>query len=104
MYKIGKFTKTINPIEQFSSRGPNFQIVETIVIWGSPNRSHCLFSPRYSAAPTKQKVFKYIVLGHLVKRGITEFRRGIPDVLLTHEKNFTAVIIGYISIRCYDVW
>ena len=28
---------------------------------------------------------------------------GIPDVLLIHEKNFTAVIIGYISIRCYDV-
>ena len=28
----------------------------------------------------------------------------IPDVLLTHKKNFTAVIIGYniISIRCYD--
>ena len=40
----------------------------------------------------------------LVKRGITEFRRGIPDVHLTHEKNFTAVVIGYISIRCYDVW
>ena len=29
---------------------------------------------------------------------------GIPDVLLTHEKNFTAVIIGFIRIRCYDVW
>ena len=40
----------------------------------------------------------------LVKRGITEFRHGIPDVHLTHKKNFTAVIIGYISIRCYDVW
>ena len=29
---------------------------------------------------------------------------GIPDVFLTCEENFTAVIIGYISIRCYDVW
>ena len=42
--------------------------------------------------------------GPLVKCGITEFRLGIPDVLLTHEKNFTVVIIGYISIRFYDVW
>ena len=40
----------------------------------------------------------------LVKHGIMQFDRGIPNVLLTHKKNFTAVIIGYISIRCYDVW
>ena len=52
----------------------------------------------------KAAILVHILQWPLVKRGITEFRRGIPDVLLTHEKNFTAVIMGYISIRCYDVW
>ena len=37
------------------------------------------------------------------RHGIMEFWHGIPGVLLTHEKNFTA-IIGYIStykvLRC----
>ena len=39
----------------------------------------------------------------LVKRGIMEFWRGILNVLFNYKKNFTAVIIGYISIKCYDV-
>ena len=82
----------------------------------SSNRFKFLYSYCYNNIipllnPTKMKwlsVIKYLktvlYYNNLVKHGITELQCIILNVLLAHEKNFTAVIIGCISIRRYDVW
>lgn len=111
-YKIGKFTKTVNPIEQFNSRGPNFQIVETIVIWGSPNRSHCLFSPGYSAAPAKQKVINYIVLPIDEQLDLQDKSATLAtvmcSVLLQKSRNQVAyLVVSFLSrhfLHLNDIW
>ena len=80
---------------------------DVVGCWQTWVKIHCIvfkYKYKYYKISKCKHNCKYFGQGPLVKCGITEFRRGILDVHLTHEKNFPAVIIGYISIRCYDVW